>query len=90
MGLRVKDAEQTVTQAKMLGTRTFSQSVGIGELDIPAVKGVGVNVVHFIDENSDLHWVWDIEFEPVSKTEATAPAGVRRVDHVAQTMSHEP
>jgi 4-hydroxyphenylpyruvate dioxygenase len=89
MGLRVKDAAQTVTRATAFGTASFHQPVGIGELEIPAVQGVGGNIVHFIDENSELHRVWDIEFRPVSKTEATPPAGLRRIDHVAQTMSHD-
>ncbi len=32
---------------------------------------VGGNVVHFIDEKSDLHRVWDIEFDAVTKAAAT-------------------
>jgi len=89
LGLRVNDARQTVKRAGMLGVPRFSQPVGSGELDIPAIRGVGGNVVHFIDENSDLHRVWDIEFEPVANIKATQPAGIRRIDHVSQTMRHE-
>lgn len=89
MGLRVKDAEQTVRRALMLGAPEFSQPVGSGELDIPAIKGVGGSVVHFIDEKSDLHRVWDIEFDPVPKAKAPQPAGLRRIDHVAQTMRYQ-
>ena len=89
MGLRVRDADQTVKRAKMLGAPEFSQSVGSGELDIPAIKGVGGSVVHFIDEKSDLHRVWDIEFDPVPKAEAPQPAGLRRIDHIAQTMRYD-
>lgn len=89
MGLRVKDAESTVARATALGTPSFSQPVGSDELDIPAIRGVGGNVVHFIDEKSDLHRVWNIEFNQVAKTEATQPAGIRRIDHVAQTMEYE-
>ena len=89
MGLRVKDAKQTVARATTLGAPLFSQPVGAGELDIPAIRGVGGNVVHFIDEKSDLHRVWDIEFEPAAKSEAIAPAGLRRIDHVAQTMRYD-
>ena len=89
MGLRVKDAGQTVARATKLGAPEFSQPVGSGELDIPAIKGIGGSVVHFIDEKSDLHRVWDIEFDPVPKTEASPPAGLRRVDHVAQTMRYQ-
>ena len=89
MGLRVSDAAQTVARATQLGAPAFSQPVGAGELDIPAIKGVGGSVVHFIDEKSDLHRVWDIEFQPVPKTEAAPPAGLRRIDHIAQTMRYQ-
>ena len=89
MGLRVRDAEQTVARATALGAPEFSQPVGTGELDIPAIRGVGGNVVHFIDEKSDLHRVWDIEFDPVSRTRAAQPAGLRRIDHIAQTMEYQ-
>ncbi|MGE4611813.1 MAG: TIM barrel protein [Paracoccaceae bacterium] len=89
MGLRVKDAVKTAARAKALGAPLFSQPVGTGELDIPAIRGVGGNIVHFIDEKSDLHRVWDIEFNPVRKTKATPPAGLRRIDHIAQTMKYE-
>ncbi len=89
MGLKVKDANQTVARATALGAPQFSQPVGTGELNIPAIKGVGGNVVHFIDEKSDLHRVWDIEFDAAPKTEATPPAGLRRIDHVAQTMKYQ-
>lgn len=89
MGLRVKDADQTVARAKRLGAPKFEQSVGSEELDIPAIKGVGGSVVHFIDEKSNLHRVWDIEFDPVPKDGVTQPSGLRRIDHVAQTMRYQ-
>lgn len=89
MGLRVRDADAAVARASALGAPVFQQPVGTGELDIPAIQGVGGNVVHFIDERSDLHRVWDIEFDPVPKTKATPPAGLRRIDHVAQTMRYQ-
>jgi 4-hydroxyphenylpyruvate dioxygenase len=89
IGLRVKNADQTIARAKALGSSEFAQPVGVGELDIPAIKGVGGSIVHFIDEKSDLHRVWDIEFKPVSKTQSTQPAGLRRIDHVAQTMRYQ-
>ena len=83
IGLRVDNASQTINRAGGLGTPRFSQPVGSGELDIPAIRGVGGNVVHFIDENSNLHRVWDIEFNPVANISAIQPAGIRRVDHVS-------
>ncbi len=89
MGVRVKDAKATVERAGLLGTPKFSQPLGTGELNIPAIRGVGGNVVHFIDEKSELHRVWDIEFNSASTAKANRPVGVRRIDHVAQTMKFE-
>lgn len=89
MGIRVDDSKLAVERATALGTELYSQPVGTGELDIPAIRGVGGSVVHFIDERSNLHRVWDIEFEPVQKTAAIPPAGLRRIDHVAQTMADD-
>lgn len=88
MGLRVKDASRTVQRATSLGAPQFSQPLGDNELDIPAINGVGGNVVHFIDEKSNLHHVWDIEFERAEGVSKAQPAGLRRVDHIAQTMQH--
>ena len=89
MGLRVHDADQTLQRAMKLGTPIFSQPTGSGELDIPAIKSVDGLVVHFIDEKSNLHRVWDIEFDPVPKTIAPQPAGLRRIDHIAQAMQYQ-
>ena len=89
MGLRVQNADETVARANALGTKGVSQVVGLGELKIPAIRGVGGSLLHFIDEQSDLHRVWDIEFEPVRRTQATPPAGLRRIDHIAQTMKYD-
>ena len=86
IGLRVSDSRQTVKRAAMLGAPVHESIVAEGELELPAVKGVGGSIVHFIDEQSDLHRVWDIEFNPVTKTRATQPCGLRRIDHVSQTM----
>ena len=89
MGLRVQNADETVSRAKSLGSKSFIQNVGLGELNIPAVRGVGGTIVHFIDENSDLHRVWDIEFDRTNDVEAIQPIGLRRIDHVAQTMRYD-
>jgi 4-hydroxyphenylpyruvate dioxygenase len=86
MGLKVEDAEATVTRAKALGGHPFEQPHGPGELAIPAIRGVGGGVIYFLDDKSDLRRVWDIEFEP--DMSAPADVGLTKIDHVAQTMSY--
>lgn len=89
IGIRVEDAAATLLRARALGAEPFEQPVGPGELSIPAIRGVGGGVMHFIDGKSDLARVWEIEFEPVADDAATTAAGLTTVDHVAQTMNYE-
>lgn len=89
IGLQVEDAAATVARARALLAEPFDQPVGPGELRIPAIRGVGGGVMHFIDEASGLSRVWDIEFSSVGEEAAPADAGIARIDHVAQTMNHE-
>jgi 4-hydroxyphenylpyruvate dioxygenase len=89
VGLSVESAEATVRRARILGAETFEQAVGSGELDIPAIRGVGGGVLHFIDDVSGLRDVWRVEFRPAEDEAAPGPAGLTRIDHVAQTMPYD-
>ncbi len=89
IGLKVDDARSTIARAKALGAQTFEQPVGPGELQIPAIRGVGGGILHFVDRTSDLAHVWETEFTPViDDTNQTVGAGLRSFDHIAQTMDY--
>ncbi len=89
IGLAVDDAAATLDRAQKLLDQPFRQAVGPGELEIPAVRGVGGSLVYFIDPKSDLARVWDVEFEPTGEDPATASAGLSSVDHISQSMHYE-
>jgi 4-hydroxyphenylpyruvate dioxygenase len=87
IGLKVGDARATVERARALGAEPFEQPVGPGELKIPAIRGVGGGLMHFIDTKTELATVWETEFSPVH-----APAtdmGITHIDHIGQTMNYE-
>ncbi len=84
VGIRVGDAKAALRRAEDLRMTAFRQPVGPGELDIPAVRGVGGALVYFTDARSDLGRVWEIEFEP---TGAPHSDRLTRIDHIAQSMS---
>ena len=87
IGVAVDNAAETVSRATRLGANPFSQPVGPGELDIPAIRGLSGSVLHFIDETSGLSDVWSVEF---TQSEADGQcAGLTRIDHLAQTMSYD-
>ncbi len=87
LGLRVDDAAATLERARGLLDQPFQQAVGPGELEIPAVRGVGGSLIYFTDPASNLAQVWDIEFAPTG--EPAADAGLTVVDHISQSMHYE-
>ena len=89
MGLLVDDASQAMARAVALGGEPFSQSVDQGEVEIPAIRGVGGGLLYLLDGKADLGRVWDIDFVAVDDCSDTAPAGLSCVDHIAQTVAYE-
>jgi 4-hydroxyphenylpyruvate dioxygenase len=88
IGLEVGDAAAAFDRATLLLDQPFRQSVGPGELEIPAVRGVGGSLVYLLDTRSELGRVWDIEFEDVGEGVANA-AGLTSIDHISQSMHYE-
>ena len=88
IGLKVDNASDTVARASALSATTFEQAVGPGELNIPAIRSVGGSVMHFIDDESGLSDVWNVEFTR-SVTPPMAGAGLCNIDHIAETMNFD-
>ena len=77
-----------ITRATATGAQSFSQDLDIGELDIPAIRGLGGSVMHFIDKETGLDRVWEVEFKVADAPDLTG-VGLMHIDHIAQTMSYE-
>ena len=89
VGLKVQSAAATLDRAEKLHDVPFRQKVGPGELEIPAVRGVGGSLLYFVDQDSALARVWDVEFDPVQAAGAGAAVGLTAVDHISQSMHYE-
>ncbi|WP_417720951.1 bifunctional sugar phosphate isomerase/epimerase/4-hydroxyphenylpyruvate dioxygenase family protein [Salipiger sp.] len=85
IGIAVASAADTVSRATALGARAFSQPLGPGQRDIPAIRGLGGSVLHFLDAGHDE--VWETEFSATSG--GPEGAGLTSVDHIAQTMTYD-
>jgi len=88
LALRVDDAQGTVGRAVTLLDQPFQQPVGPGEMNIPAVRGLGGSLLYFVDQKTGLDRHWDMDFEPL-EADASAGAGLSSVDHVSQSMYYE-
>ncbi|CAN1532060.1 COG3185 4-hydroxyphenylpyruvate dioxygenase and related hemolysins [Rhabdaerophilaceae bacterium] len=87
VALKVHDAHGTITRAQALLDTPFTGSVGPGELDIPAVRGVGGSLVYFVDESSALKDWSAIDFEPIAS--AGSDCGLTAIDHISHTVQYE-
>lgn len=89
VALIVDDAEQAYARAIALGAEPFEQPVGQGEVQIPAIRGVGGGLIYLIDEKSELGRFAEIDFTPVSGESDISSAHLSHIDHVAQTVAYE-
>jgi 4-hydroxyphenylpyruvate dioxygenase len=88
LALLVDNAPGTVDRALTLLDQPFQQPVGPGEMDIPAVRGLGGSLLYFVDRNSGLDRLWQVDFESVADAR-TADAGLKSIDHISQSMHYE-
>ena len=88
LGIKVDSAAATFERAKGLLDVPFRQDVRPGELDIPAVRGIGGSLIYFLDGTSELGRVWEVEFDDTG-ADAAAQVGMLDVDHISQSMHYE-
>jgi 4-hydroxyphenylpyruvate dioxygenase len=88
LALRVDDAPKTVERALSLLDQPFQQPVAPGEMNIPAVRGLGGSLLYFVDHKTGLDKLWDVDFAPTDVSDFTG-AGLTNVDHVSQSMHYE-
>lgn len=86
MALKVPDAAATVARATALLDTPHAGAVGPGELDIPAVRGLGGSLVYFVDDSALGRWS-EVDFVPTG--ESATGIGLTGVDHVSQSMQYE-
>lgn len=89
LALVVDDAAEAYDRALALDAEPFRQPVGDGELEFPAIRGVGGGLIYLIDDKSPLGRFSEIDFEKVSEDSDSAGAGLLQFDHIAQTVAYD-
>lgn len=86
VALMVPDARAAHARALALLAQDHDQPARLGELDIPAVRGVGGSMIRLLDPVTDLARIWEVDF----RTEAVGQgAGLTGIDHLGQTMAYD-
>lgn len=89
LALRVDDARAALDRAVALLDQPFSQPAGPGEMDIPAIRGLGGSLIYFVDSKAGLDRHWEVDFEPADRADSNMDAGLLSIDHISQSMHFE-
>jgi 4-hydroxyphenylpyruvate dioxygenase len=88
--MRVKNAAKAYQRAVELGAKPFHGPVGVMELNIPAIKGIGDSLIYLVDRypgnNGNLS-IYDVDFVAIEGAEQHPKgAGLIEVDHLTHNV----
>jgi len=97
IAFRVEDAKHAYERAISLGAWGYAGHAGPGELNIPAIKGIGDSIIYFIDrwrgkngaQSGDIGNIgfYDVDFEPLPGAELDpAGHGLTYIDHLTHNV----
>jgi 4-hydroxyphenylpyruvate dioxygenase len=89
LGLRMEDADAALRRAEGLIATTFRQPVGPGELELPALRGLGGSLLYLVPQDDALGRQWEVDFDLEPGCYDHPGAGLETVDHIAQTARYE-
>jgi 4-hydroxyphenylpyruvate dioxygenase len=97
IAFRVQDAKAAYERAISLGAWGYAGQAGPGELNIPAIKGIGDSVIYLVDrwrgkngaKEGDIGNIgfYDVDFEPLAGAELNpAGIGLTYIDHLTHNV----
>ncbi len=97
IAFRVQDAKAAYERAISLGAWGYANAAAPGELNIPAIKGIGDSIIYFIDKwrgkngasPGDIGNIgfFDVDFEPLAGADLNpAGHGLTYIDHLTHNV----
>ena len=83
IGLRVPDSAAVMARGHALGIADFDQDPGLGNLAMPALRGVGGSLLYLLDQHG-AEDIWGHEF--VDWPAPPRTAGLKAIDHLAAVV----
>src|SRR3954452_19401016 len=90
MAFRVKDAKAAHERAIGLGATNVEVTKGTGELDIPAIEGIGGSRLFFVDRYGETGSIYDVDFDYHSDWQqrmAKADSRLTYIDHLTHNVN---
>jgi 4-hydroxyphenylpyruvate dioxygenase len=89
MAFRVKDAKAAHERAIRLGATNVEVKAGDGELDIPAIEGIGGSRLFFVDHYGENGSIYDVDFDfhpDWQERMAQADSKLTYIDHLTHNV----
>ena len=101
IAFRVEDAKRAYDRAISLGAWGYAERAGPGELNIPAIKGIGDSLIYLVDRWRGKHGAkegeignigfFDVDFEPLPGASSAATIsprghGLNLIDHLTHNV----
>jgi 4-hydroxyphenylpyruvate dioxygenase len=101
IAFRVQDAKAAYERARSLGAWGYADQAGPGELNIPAIKGIGDSLIYLVDrwrgkngaQQGDIGNIgfYDVDFEPLPGASGAAALdpkgfGLTYIDHLTHNV----
>jgi len=84
MAFRVEDGAKALDLAVERGAVAVKGQNGPGELDIPAIEGIGGANLYLVDKHDD---VWGTDFTPTGKSADDHSVGLHTLDHLTHNLN---
>ncbi|MEE2762243.1 MAG: TIM barrel protein [Pseudomonadota bacterium] len=86
LGLATTDLNAMLRRTERYRSVRFANQSGPGELNIPAIRGIGDSLVYLVERRGEVRF-FDVDFVPCEQPEA-GTVGLQRIDHVGQAVSN--
>ncbi len=88
MAFRVKDAQAAYKRALEKGAKPATVAIGAGELQIPAIEGIGGSILYLVDKYGDKGSIYDIDFDFIGDGKKPHKgAGLTYIDHLTHNVN---
>ncbi|WP_111497560.1 MULTISPECIES: bifunctional sugar phosphate isomerase/epimerase/4-hydroxyphenylpyruvate dioxygenase family protein [Marinobacter] len=86
LAFATSDLNRMLRRTERFRSRRFANQSGPGELNIPAIRGIGDSLVYLVERREGVRF-FDVDFVPVDDG-STGGIGLTAIDHVGQAVSN--
>jgi 4-hydroxyphenylpyruvate dioxygenase len=87
--IRVKNAPECYNRAIKLGAQPYQGHIGLMELNIPAIRGIGRSLIYLVDRYGEEHSIYDVDFIPLEGADPKPKGtGLTTIDHLTHNVYH--